>query len=388
MSNVYETCPVLENQQFLLRLIEEKDAKDLVKVYSDKNALPFFNSDNCNGDNFYCPTEESMSEAIKYWLWEYSRKGFVRFTICDKKNGEAVGTIELFHRDSEDYFNDCGILRLDLRSDYEKQEVIADILSLIAASAYELFECGMIATKAPAYAIERIEALKASGFMKSEECLVGGHDGKRYGDYWVSEKHPKKKILFVILDQYADWEAAYLSSAIHRLGQGMYEVKTVSLTKNVVQSIGGFHIVPDYDIQSMPAEYEALILIGGMTWRNEAAQRIKPLVEKCFAKGRVLGGICDAAAFLGTVGVLNDVKHTGNDLQDLKQWAGKAYTGEEKYLMQQAVSDGNIVTANGTAALEFAKEVMLTLKIAPEERIIEWYEFHKKGMYDAPMPKM
>lgn len=102
MSNVYEICPVLENEQFLLRLIEEKDAKDLVKVYGDKNALPFFNSDNCNGDNFYNPTEEGMSEAIKYWLWEYSRKGFVRFTICDKERGEAVGTIEFFKRVSED----------------------------------------------------------------------------------------------------------------------------------------------------------------------------------------------------------------------------------------------------------------------------------------------
>lgn len=39
----------------------------------------------------------------------------------------------------------------------------------------------------------------------------------------------KKNILFVVLDQYAYWEAAYLSSALHMLGQGKYEVKTVSL---------------------------------------------------------------------------------------------------------------------------------------------------------------
>ena len=388
MSNVYETCPVLENKQFLLRLIEEKDAKDLVKVYSDKNALPFFNSDNCNGDNFYNPTEEGMLEAIKYWLWEYSRKGFVRFTICDKERGEAVGTIEFFKRVSEDCYNGCGVLRLDVRSDYEKQEAITEILSIMIPKAYELFDCTTIITKAPIYAVERIEALQKNGFEKSEKPLTGGHDGKQYYDYWIQNQNTKKTVLFVILDQYADWEAAYLSSAIHMLGQGTHEVKTVSLTKNVVQSIGGFHAVPDYDIQSMPAEYEALILIGGMTWRNEAAQQIKPLVEKCFAKGRGLGGICDASAFLGTVGVLNDVNHTSNDLQDLKQWAGNSYTGEKKYQMEQAVSDGNIITANGTAALEFAKEVMLTLKIAPEEKIMEWYEFHKKGMYDAPMPEM
>jgi putative intracellular protease/amidase len=197
-----------------------------------------------------------------------------------------------------------------------------------------------------------------------------------------------KKILFVILDQWADWEAAYLSSAIRMLGQNQYAIKTVSLTKDSVESIGGFHVLPDYDIQSIPTDYEALILIGGMTWRNEAAQKIKPLVEKCFENNRVLGGICDASAFLGTVGVLNNVNHTSNDLNDLKQWADKAYIGEEKYIMKQAVSDRNIVTANGTAPLEFAKEVMLTLKVAPENNIIEWYNYHKLGYYNAPMPKM
>lgn len=55
MSDIYEKCPVLEDSKFILRLVEEKDAKDLLSVYSDKNALPFFNSNNCNGDNFYYP---------------------------------------------------------------------------------------------------------------------------------------------------------------------------------------------------------------------------------------------------------------------------------------------------------------------------------------------
>ena len=78
----------------------------------------------------------------------------------------------------------------------------------------------------------------------------------------------KKTILFVILQQYADWEAAYLSSAISMLSQGEYEIKTVSLSKEPVQSIGGFKVLPDYDVASVPINYEALILIGGMTWRS------------------------------------------------------------------------------------------------------------------------
>ena len=197
----------------------------------------------------------------------------------------------------------------------------------------------------------------------------------------------KKQVLFVLLEQFADWEAAYLSSALYMLGNGQYEVKTVSLSTDMVTSIGGLRVTPDYSVYSVPADYEALILIGGMSWRNEEADRIKPLVEKCLADKKVLGGICDASAFLGTAGVFNEVRHTGNELADLKQWAGALYTGEERYMRQQAVSDRNIITANGTAALEFAREVLLALKAAPEDKIMEWYNFHKLGYYEAPMPK-
>lgn len=41
----------------------------------------------------------------------------------------------------------------------------------------------MIATKAPVYAVERIEALQKAGFSLSEEPLVGEH--RQYYDYWI-----------------------------------------------------------------------------------------------------------------------------------------------------------------------------------------------------------
>lgn len=189
MINIYETCPMLENKDFTLRFVDEKDAKDLLEVYCDKKALPFFNSDNCNGDNFYYKTEERVLEAIQYWQCEYRGQGFVRFSIIDKKIKKAIGTIELFHRKADDYFNDCGILRLDVRSDYEKLEVLENILSVIMESAFELFDYPMIATKAAGYAVERIKALKKCGFKKSEENLTGQHDNRRYYDYWVIRRN-------------------------------------------------------------------------------------------------------------------------------------------------------------------------------------------------------
>lgn len=61
--NIYESFPVLESEAFLLRLAEPEDCDDLLRVYSDKNALPFFNSDNCDGDNFYYATKGVVSET-------------------------------------------------------------------------------------------------------------------------------------------------------------------------------------------------------------------------------------------------------------------------------------------------------------------------------------
>ncbi len=42
MTDVYKQCPVFENDNYLLRLINKNDEKDLSEVYSDKKALPFF----------------------------------------------------------------------------------------------------------------------------------------------------------------------------------------------------------------------------------------------------------------------------------------------------------------------------------------------------------
>ena len=98
MSDVYKSCPAFENDRFLLRFSQLDDASDLVNVYSDKNALPFFNSDNCHGDNFYYQNEERMREAIEFWLSSYSSKWFVRWTIIDKEAHKAIGSIEVFHR--------------------------------------------------------------------------------------------------------------------------------------------------------------------------------------------------------------------------------------------------------------------------------------------------
>lgn len=183
--DVYEQIPVIESDKFLLREIADADAEDLLKVYSDQAAVPFFNSDNCVNDFYYVSIEE-MKDTIAFWRREYQNRYYVRWAIIDKKANCAIGTIELFNRQAKDYLNNCGLLRLDLRSDYEKQDIIENILGMIIPETKDMFHCEMIATKAIPIAKERIQALKHMGFKLSEESVIG-HDGTKYDSYYVRE---------------------------------------------------------------------------------------------------------------------------------------------------------------------------------------------------------
>ena len=171
--NIYEKCPVLESERFMLRAVEDKDCQDLLKVYSDKNALPFFNSDNCDGDNFYYATGERMAQALDFWKLSYENGWFARLSIVDKAAFAVVGTVELCLRASEDAFNDMGILRIDVRSDYEREEPLYDIMALITPHMPELLDCDGILTKVPIYAVERLKAVQKAGFSKAEDFLIG-----------------------------------------------------------------------------------------------------------------------------------------------------------------------------------------------------------------------
>ncbi len=182
--NIYETCPVLENENYIIRLFQDEDCDDLLKVYSDKNALPFFNSDNCDGDNFYYSTKERMADAIAFWHMSYENGWFARLSIVDKVSSNVIGTVELCVRVSEDAFNNMGILRVDVRSNYEEENVLYSIFSLVVPKIEEMLGCNGVLTKAPIYAVERIKAIQKVGFAKSEHLLIG-KTGYAYDGYWT-----------------------------------------------------------------------------------------------------------------------------------------------------------------------------------------------------------
>lgn len=78
-------------------------------------------------------------------------------------------------------------------------------------------------------------------------------------------------------------------------------------------------------------------------------------------------------------GFLNTFKHIGNGLNQLKLRGGDNYTNSNGNNHVQADSDNNIVMANGSATLEFAKKLRMMLENGTLERVEIYYQFNKQG---------
>lgn len=192
------------------------------------------------------------------------------------------------------------------------------------------------------------------------------------------------EILYILLPDYAAHEVVYLSQAVasdeHALKENpKYVNKVVAPSLEPIKSIGGFNTLPDYSFETMPDDYAALILIGGFGWHTPVAQEVADIVRKAIKKDRIVGAICNGVSFMAKHGFLNTIKHTGNGLEQLRHWGGDNYTNIDGYINAQAVCDKKIVTANGSATLEFAKELLLLLENDTPERIEMYYRFNKQG---------
>lgn len=185
----YGICPTYESEHFLLRLVSMKDAEALLACYAQPTGSVIANSFNCTY-GYGSQTMEKMRNCICQWLESYQNRSFVRWSVVDKGTHMAIGTLELFHRQAADDFNDYGFLRLDLSREYEYTIIIRGILSLLLPNAFALFDCVSIATRVAPAAKERMVALRELGFRPTDEQAAGG-DGARYDGFWTLERQKR-----------------------------------------------------------------------------------------------------------------------------------------------------------------------------------------------------
>ena len=168
-----------------------------------------------------------------------------------------------------------------------------------------------------------------------------------------------KRIAIGLTEGFADWECALLmASARTYFG---FDVVPASPGGGTVTSMGGLRVAATAALETVtPAEYDALVLCGGTIWETEAAPDLGAQIRAFHGAGRPVGAICGATLALARAGVLDHGGHTSNAAEFLAPVP--EYHGHALYRDQpQAVRDGNLVTAPGTAPVTFAAEIYRAL---------------------------
>lgn len=192
-----------------------------------------------------------------------------------------------------------------------------------------------------------------------------------------------KEVLIFITDGFADWEASYVSAELNKPGTG-FRVKTIAIDQEPKVSMGEIRVLPDYSVKEFYPNVDMAMLIipGGTQWREAKNQQAKVIVDYCVSNEIPVAAICDATTFLEEHGYLDHHRHTGNTLPYLKQGAPN-YRGDQHYVDAQSVCDGNLITANGSGALEFSRHILERLGVLEGDILNEWYKMFKKGYFPS-----
>ena len=136
-------------------------------------------------------------------------------------------------------------------------------------------------------------------------------------------------------------------------------------------------MVPDICLGELnPDRAAMLILPGGDAWETGGNHEAIDLARVFFIESVPIAAICGATLALACAGMLDDFHHTSNSLEYLAQ---TGYRGSKFYCDVPAITDEGVITASGTAPLEFAREVFRTLDLYSESSLEAWYSLFKFG---------
>lgn len=187
----------------------------------------------------------------------------------------------------------------------------------------------------------------------------------------------KNEILLLLTDSWNDWEASYTIAVANSFSD--YTVKTIAIDKNPKVSMGNLCTSIDYCITDYSDFSNAAIIIlpGGLSWEENDYDEIAEFIRNIANANIPVAAICGATTFLCKHGFLDHVKHTGDSLELFQSQSG--YCGQALYIPTQVVVDSGFITANETAAVEFAYEIFKILKVDSDDEMEQWYDNFKNG---------
>jgi putative intracellular protease/amidase len=185
---------------------------------------------------------------------------------------------------------------------------------------------------------------------------------------------PPKTVHLAMYNGYADWESGHITAELADHG---YTVRTVALDPaHPLTTKGGLRVLPDLALADLrPEDSALLILTGSALW--DATPDLAPFAAAArtfLDAGVPVAAICGATAGLAREGLLDDRPHTSNVSFYLD---ATGYQGSAHYVDTDALTDGDLITANSTQPEAFAREILRRLDVFPPEKLDAWYRlFH------------
>jgi putative intracellular protease/amidase len=191
-----------------------------------------------------------------------------------------------------------------------------------------------------------------------------------------------KTVHMAVYDTLSDWEVGYATAHINgghwQRDPGQWRVVTVGETREPVTTMGGMRITPDVVLGDLrPEDSAMLILAGADTWLTDANAAFADKARDFLDAGVPVAAICGATAGLAAAGLLDEREHTSNAAEFL---AAMGYSGGHLYRDEPAVTDGDLITANATDPVEFARHVMARLELYEPAVMASWYKLY--GLHD------
>jgi putative intracellular protease/amidase len=166
------------------------------------------------------------------------------------------------------------------------------------------------------------------------------------------------KILVFIYDDMADFEITF---AAQMLGGDMgKELVTIAFEDKLIRGKSGIIYKPLKLVKDvLQDEAEGILIPGG--WNGEIRPELIELIQNLDAKGSLLGAICAGPRFLAKAGVLENTKYTTSMVSWTEQHEERFKESDpfprKNFISDRVVRDGNIITAQGNAFVDFAIEV-------------------------------
>ena len=178
------------------------------------------------------------------------------------------------------------------------------------------------------------------------------------------------KVLLFIFDNMTDYEITFIAHLLK--ADAGKEVITIYYEDKLVKGTSGLLYKPEKLVADvLNDDVEGLIICGG--WFGVIREELIELIRKLDSQNKLLAGICGAGTFfLASAGVLDKVSYTTPVTNWTKKhieiFGSKDPFPRENYIEKRVVVDKNVITALGTAFIDFAVEICSWLQLFESEK--------------------